>query len=58
MGRTLGEAIRFYVETLERLRILREEDTGRDVERSRRLRKAYDKIEGGLDGLESATEWE
>lgn len=54
--RTLNEAIRSYVETLERLRRLIEQDTGSNPQRSRRLRRAHDKIEGGLDGLDSVLE--
>lgn len=56
--RELGEAIHCYIETLERLTKLIEKDDGSDPSRSRRLRKAYDKIDGKIDGLDAVREWD
>lgn len=54
--RTFAEATRVYKRAWLRLFELLEQDDGSNPERTKRLKRAYDKIEGGLDGLESV--WE
>jgi hypothetical protein len=56
--KTLGEAISVYRKALVKLEELIEEDDGLNPKRTRRLKKAYEIIDGGLDGLESVGEWD
>jgi hypothetical protein len=56
--RTLGESIKIYRIAWVKLGDMIEKDDKSDIERTRRLKLAYEKIDGGLDGLEGIGEWD
>lgn len=56
--RTLGEAIRVTSKAYYKILDMIEEDDGSNPERTKRLQRAREILDGSLDGLESVREYD